>query len=112
MDAHFARALELHAQTRQPFETARTQLLHGERLRRAKRRADARGPLSAALALFERLGADPWAERARGELRATGGPTGSAAPAIATDGLTAQESRSRSRWRRAARTARSPPRCS
>ena len=49
VDAHFARALELHAQTRQPFETARTQLLHGERLRRAKRRADARAPLSAAL---------------------------------------------------------------
>src|SRR3954447_23865947 len=91
VDAHFARALELHARTRQPFETARTQLLHGERLRRAKRRADARAPLSAALAVFERLGADPWAERARAELRATGGPTGSAAPAIATDELTAQE---------------------
>ncbi len=91
VDAHFARALELHAQTRQPFETARTQLLHGERLRRAKRRADARAPLSAALIVFERLGADPWAERTRSELRATGGPTGSAAPAIATDELTAQE---------------------
>jgi DNA-binding CsgD family transcriptional regulator len=91
VDAHFARALELHAQTRQPFETARTQLLHGERLRRAKRRADARAPLSAALIVFERLGADPWTERTRSELRATGGPTGSAAPAIATDELTAQE---------------------
>ena len=91
VDAHFARALELHAETRQPFETARTQLLHGERLRRAKRRADARGPLGHALAVFERFGAEPWAERARGELRATGGPTGSAAPAIATDELTAQE---------------------
>jgi DNA-binding CsgD family transcriptional regulator len=91
VDAHFARALELHGQTRQPFETARTQLLHGERLRRAKRRADARAPLGHALAVFERLGAEPWAERARAELRATGGPTGSAAPAIATDELTAQE---------------------
>ena len=91
VDAHFARALELHGETRQPFETARTQLLHGERLRRAKRRADARGPLGHALAVFERLGAEPWAERARAELRATGGPTGSAAPAIATDELTAQE---------------------
>ena len=91
VDEHFARALELHGRTRQPFETARTQLLHGERLRRAKRRADARTPLGHALAVFERLGAEPWAERARAELRATGGPTGSAAPAIATDELTAQE---------------------
>ena len=92
VDAHFARALELHDETRQPFETARTQLLHGERLRRAKRRADARGPLGHALACSSGLGAEPWAERARGELRATGGPTGSAAPAIATDELThAQE---------------------
>ena len=91
VDEHFARALELHGKTRQPFETARTQLLHGERLRRAKRRADARTPLGHALQVFERLGAEPWAERARAELRATGGPTGSAAPAIATDELTAQE---------------------
>ncbi len=91
VDEHFARALEFHGKTRQPFETARTQLLHGERLRRAKRRADARTPLGHALQVFERLGAEPWAERARSELRATGGPTGSAAPAIATDELTAQE---------------------
>jgi ATP/maltotriose-dependent transcriptional regulator MalT len=91
VDAHFARAIELHEETRQPFETARTQLLHGERLRRARRRADARAPLRSALATFERLGAEPWTERARSELRATGGPTGSAAPAIATDELTAQE---------------------
>ena len=47
VDEHFARALEFHGKTRQPFETARTQLLHGERLRRAKRRADARTPLGA-----------------------------------------------------------------
>src|SRR4051794_29049849 len=91
VDEHFARALELHEETRQPFETARTQLLHGERLRRAQRRADPRGLWGPGLGVLERLGAEPWAERARGELRATGGPTGSAAPAIATDELTAQE---------------------
>ena len=56
-----------------PFERARTQLALGERLRRAKQRAEAREPLTAALDAFERLGARPWAERARTELRATGG---------------------------------------
>ena len=64
-----------------PFERARTQLALGERLRRSKQRAEAREPLTAALDEFERLGARPWAERARTELRATGGPAGaSAAP--------------------------------
>jgi DNA-binding NarL/FixJ family response regulator len=44
----------------------------GEHLRRERRRADAREPLRAALREFERLGAAPWAERARAELHATG----------------------------------------
>ncbi|HEX8105822.1 MAG TPA: AAA family ATPase [Solirubrobacteraceae bacterium] len=93
-EAHFERALALHEATRQPFETARTRLLYGERLRRARRRTDARWPLRGAMAAFERLGAQPWAERARAELRATGGPAGTAAPGAAraaTDELTAQE---------------------
>ncbi|MEU5876514.1 LuxR C-terminal-related transcriptional regulator [Spirillospora sp. NPDC047279] len=55
-----------------PFERARTELLYGEWLRRARRRADARVPLRSALEIFERLKAAPWAERARAELRATG----------------------------------------
>lgn len=55
-----------------PFERARTDLLHGEWLRRARRRSEARGPLRAAADTFEELGAGPWAERARAELRATG----------------------------------------
>ncbi|MFC5751382.1 ATP-binding protein [Actinomadura rugatobispora] len=55
-----------------PFERARTELLHGEWLRRARRRTDARTPLRFALAAFERLGAAPWTERARAELRASG----------------------------------------
>jgi DNA-binding CsgD family transcriptional regulator len=59
-----------------PFELARTQLAYGERLRRAKARADAREPLRAALATFERLGATAWAERAVAELRATGHASG------------------------------------
>ncbi|MGM1063242.1 helix-turn-helix transcriptional regulator [Saccharothrix sp. Mg75] len=69
----FAEAVELHrASDGHPFERARTELLHGERLRRARRRTDARVRLRAALDLFDRLGAAPWAARARAELRATG----------------------------------------
>ncbi|MHB1243780.1 MAG: helix-turn-helix transcriptional regulator [Gaiellaceae bacterium] len=55
-----------------PFERARTELAWGERLRRSGRRTDARRRLNSALQVFDRLGAAPWAERARGELRASG----------------------------------------
>lgn len=55
-----------------PFERARTELLYGEWLRRDRRRAQARSPLRSAHDTFEELGARPWAERARAELRATG----------------------------------------
>jgi DNA-binding CsgD family transcriptional regulator len=65
-------ALVLHDQAFRPFERARTELALGEHLRRERRRTDAREPLRAALREFERLGAEPWAERARAELRATG----------------------------------------
>src|SRR3954468_12952525 len=70
---HFQTALAHHAHDGQPFEKARTQLAYGERLRRDRRRADAREQLTEALDTFERLGAAPWANRARVELRATGG---------------------------------------
>jgi DNA-binding CsgD family transcriptional regulator len=53
-------------------ERARTLLAYGERLRRHRRRRDARAPLRLALELFEGSAASPWAERARAELRATG----------------------------------------
>ncbi|WP_214410552.1 AAA family ATPase [Sphaerisporangium fuscum] len=56
----------------QPFEHARTSLLYGEWLRRCRRKAAAGGHLSEALETFERLGARPWADRARAELEATG----------------------------------------
>jgi len=72
VDGHFERALELHGRTKTPFELARTELCYGERLRRARRNADARRRLTSALASFERLGAAPWAERARRELGASG----------------------------------------
>jgi DNA-binding CsgD family transcriptional regulator len=70
--AGFEAALALHEGLPMPFERARTLLAFGERLRRARQRADAREPLKEALDAFERLGARAWAERARSELRATG----------------------------------------
>ncbi|HEV2813575.1 MAG TPA: LuxR C-terminal-related transcriptional regulator, partial [Solirubrobacteraceae bacterium] len=78
---HFECALEIHAESRTPFEHARTQLAYGERLRRKKVRAASRDHLRAALDTFERLGARPWAERARSELR-TGGGAQTAAQAL------------------------------
>jgi DNA-binding NarL/FixJ family response regulator len=71
-DRHFAEALDLHARGGRPFDTARTALMFGARLRRRRRRADARKHLRTALETFERLGATPWAEQARAELLATG----------------------------------------
>jgi DNA-binding CsgD family transcriptional regulator len=71
-DAHFAAALEHLEPLPSPFEVARTHLCHGERLRRAGRRTDARQPLRLAIEGFDQLGAGPWATRARAELRATG----------------------------------------
>jgi DNA-binding CsgD family transcriptional regulator len=68
----FDEALEWHRRTPTPFERARTELCYGERLRRVGRRIDARERLRAALATFESLGAEPWAEQARTELRSTG----------------------------------------
>src|SRR6202158_47144 len=68
----FEEAMALHARTDMPFERARTELCFGERLRRARRRAEARDQLHAALQTFERLGAEPWDDRARNELRSTG----------------------------------------
>jgi DNA-binding CsgD family transcriptional regulator len=68
----FDEALRLHALTPDRFEEARTRLCHGERLRRDRRRTDARAQLRQALEIFDELGAAPWAERARLELLATG----------------------------------------
>ena len=44
----------------------------GERLRRSRRRIDARAQLHSAIDAFDRLGAARWSERARAELEATG----------------------------------------
>jgi DNA-binding CsgD family transcriptional regulator len=51
---------------------ARLHLHHGRWLRRQRRNVHARVPLRAARNEFDRLGARPWAELARAQLRATG----------------------------------------
>jgi DNA-binding CsgD family transcriptional regulator len=71
----FAEAYQWHAHCPMPFELARTQLCHGQQLRRVKQRGAARERLRAALATFEQLDARPWADRARAELQATGETT-------------------------------------
>ncbi|GAB3969884.1 LuxR family transcriptional regulator [Actinoallomurus acanthiterrae] len=92
-EARYVEALRLHDKGGRPFERARTALLYGEWLRRARRRSDARGPLRSALEVFERLRAVPWAERTRTELRATGESATAARPAAADllERLTPQE---------------------
>jgi DNA-binding CsgD family transcriptional regulator len=72
VEQHYQRALRLHEQDTRPFDQARTQLVYGEWLRRAKRRRDARVQLHAALRTFQSLGARPWADRAHTELTAAG----------------------------------------
>ena len=71
--ASFHEAIAQHERVPGPFERGRTLLALGSTYRRAKRRRDARETLEEALATFERLGAAPWAEKARSGLARIGG---------------------------------------
>jgi DNA-binding CsgD family transcriptional regulator/tetratricopeptide (TPR) repeat protein len=73
-----------------PFERARGELLHGEWLRRERRRTDARAHLRAAAELFGGVGATAWERRAEAELRATGETARKRDPSTLDD-LTPQE---------------------
>jgi DNA-binding CsgD family transcriptional regulator len=88
----FQEALELHARETPPFEQARTQLAYGERLRRERRKIEARAQLRPALETFDGVGATLWAQRARGELNATG-ESARKRDASTIDDLTPQELR-------------------
>jgi DNA-binding CsgD family transcriptional regulator len=68
-EQHYLTALKLHEG---PFEQARTQLLYGAWLRRARRKSDARTQLRAAVDTLDRIHAAPWAEQALAELAAAG----------------------------------------
>jgi DNA-binding NarL/FixJ family response regulator len=65
-------AIERLARTRRRPDLARAHLLYGEWLRREHRRGDARVQLRAAHDQFSSIGMEGFAERARGELLATG----------------------------------------
>ncbi|KHL12065.1 putative ATPase [Mumia flava] len=71
-EAALAQALALQRETPDTFEEARTLLATGSMRRRDRRRAEARAPLRDAVAVFDRLGARPWADAAAAELAATG----------------------------------------
>jgi DNA-binding CsgD family transcriptional regulator len=66
------RAALAHDHTQWPFGWGRLQLAFGVWLRRQRRSAESRGPLRTAAETFDALGALPWLERARQELRASG----------------------------------------
>src|SRR6266571_445606 len=78
--------------SRMAVDLARTHLLYGQWLRRAKRRRDARQELRIAHDMFAAMGADRLAEQAAAELRATGERARARTPETAFD-LTPQETR-------------------
>jgi DNA-binding CsgD family transcriptional regulator len=68
----YLESLSQLARSRVTVELARTHLLYGQWLRRAKRRRDARQELRAAQDMFAAMGADHFTKLAGTELRATG----------------------------------------
>lgn len=89
-EAHYQAAIRLYDDLNRPMDRARSELLYGEWLRRVRRRSESREPLRGALRVFERIGAQSWAERTRAELRATGESVAAAAEAGGAQ-LTPQE---------------------
>ena len=71
--ASYGDALRVHGTVEIPLDRGRTLLALGATQRRAKRRREARATLEEGLAVFERIGAELWAERARSELRRISG---------------------------------------
>ena len=91
-DATVAAALTAHAEGGDPFETARTRLLYGGRLRRTGHRVAAREHLAAARDAFVGMDLTHWVAVAERELAATGA-TARRQPATGNEPLTSQETR-------------------
>jgi DNA-binding CsgD family transcriptional regulator len=86
----YREAIDCFGRTCLRVDLGRAHLIYGEWLRRQRRRRDARDQLGRAYQIFDSIGAAAFAERARIELRATGGHARQ--PAAGTpDTLTAQE---------------------
>ena len=71
-DDLYREAIDQHGRAGGPAHLARSHLLYGEWLRRARRPRDARVTLLVAYQLLNDIGADGFAERARAELAAAG----------------------------------------
>ena len=84
-------AIERLGRTRMRVELARTHLLYGESLRRERRLGDARTQLHIAHDMFDTMGMQAFAERARRELLASGETARKRIPAATGAQLTSQE---------------------
>jgi DNA-binding CsgD family transcriptional regulator len=87
----YRQAIELSGRTRIRTDLARAYLLHGEWLRRQRRRMDARAQLHIAHEMFDAMGMRGFAERARRELLATGETVRKRTAATSGPQLTSQE---------------------
>ena len=110
-DVTVAAALAAHSEGGDPFETARTRLLYGGRLRRTGHRVAARNHLAAARDAFAGMDLTHWVAVAERELAATGA-TARRQPATGSAPLTSQETRVAILTRRGCPTRRSEPRSS
>jgi DNA-binding CsgD family transcriptional regulator len=71
-EGHYREGIDRLGRTRHRPELARAHLLYGEWLRRQRRRRDARDQLRTAFSMFDAMGMEAFAGRARAELRAAG----------------------------------------
>ena len=90
-DTWFDESVGLDVAAGLTFHAARTLLCHGERLRRDRRRVDARARLRSALEMFHRLEAAPWVARCESELAASGATVGATTEEDVSSLLTPQE---------------------
>jgi DNA-binding CsgD family transcriptional regulator len=91
-EAAYIEAISQLERSHAAVDLARAHLQYGQWLRRAKRRREARQQLRTAEDMFHAMGAAPFAEQARSELRATGERARARSPETEFD-LTPQESR-------------------